>query len=697
MAIICRLISALAALCIAAGLIACGGGGGNAPASNLAPQADAGNPHSDGQASGAASVAVIASPPPLGPPPSIALSKTEPLSETVRLSLDGTVLGAVTWYADLKLLGTGNVADQHAIPWNTLGLANGSHLLIALIQPASGPAIELRRTVTISNSPVTLNAAVSGTTGTIQVDVRAASSGGITRVAATFDGTDFGALTQPNACSRACGGSNDVYRFTIDANQAGSGAHAMVITASDANGASRTLTLDVPVSNAPGLSLIAPPEGALVFGTLSLSGSTTSDKPGQITTTARLGDLEFLSTTASTFTGSLNLSGLAPGPYTLTVRSSDSAGQPRQIVRSVVVTSSAALAYTPVFTLPLGGRLLAAQGRQILYASGDGSVLLRDLLTGSEHALSGASTIQYLSGWKLDAGRVVAFGKGTDCVLYCVYLWASDGSRTNLSLTNPHSRASNIGGGWAYDLHPQIHGDYVLWVNDKAEGTGHYTLHRLSTGEVRKVAAPAGVNYVGNNEFDFVVTGTAVEVWFWGQTAGEGISSQFDIFRWASDTGTATRITAGGKRHIYPQVDPASAAWQQSPVGGSVDGAFSLISSPRQAASPITLTERATQFRLNDGVLAWMEAPGPSSRALRAAQGGIIRTLSSLGSANLLANREGWVVYTEDGKTYTWNAVTAATRLRLDVTPTQVEVADGALVFTLGTSVYRVVLDNSNP
>ncbi len=69
------------------------------------------------------------------------------------------------------------------------------------------------------------------------------------------------------------------------------------------------------------------------------------------------------------------------------------------------------------------------------------------------------------------------------------------------------------------------------------------------------------------------------------------------------------------------------------------------------------------------------------------------RTLSSLNSGNLLANRGGWVIYTEASKTYSWNATTGITRLRLDVSPSQLEVADGALVFTLGSALYRVVLD----
>jgi hypothetical protein len=51
------------------------------------------------------------------------------------------------------------------------------------------------------------------------------------------------------------------------------------------------------------------------------------------------------------------------------------------------------------------------------------------------------------------------------------------------------------------------------------------------------------------------------------------------------------------------------------------------------------------------------------------------------------------VVYAEGGKAYSWNAATGIDRLRLDVAPAQAFVASGSMIFTLGTSVYRVALD----
>jgi hypothetical protein len=281
-----------------------------------------------------------------------------------------------------------------------------------------------------------------------------------------------------------------------------------------------------------------------------------------------------------------------------------------------------------------------------------------------------------------------------------VYLWSGSGAVTNLSSANPYSRASNIGGGWAYDLLPVLRGDHVLWVNDKAadtgaatSATGRYTLHQISTGTYTRIGVPTGVNYLGNNAYDFSVNGGVVDFWFWGQTGGEGTASQFDIFRWRSDTGLSTRITSGGSRQIYPQVDGARAAWQQSPVGGSSDGSFALTATALSSVAPASLAAKATSFQLRDGVLAWVETPTTTSRALKASAGSTTSTLSNLSTATLLANGGGRVAYGEGGKTYTWTASTSQTTLRLDTAPGQVFIAGGALVFTVGSSVYQVGLE----
>jgi hypothetical protein len=629
--------------------------------------------------------------------PSIVVDRAEPLAGTVTLSLSKAVTGTVTWFVDLRQVGTGPT-----LSWNTSTVSNGSHLLIARVQPsADAAAYEIRRTVNVSNSSITVSTSVSGTTGTIAVDAIPGSPFGITSVSAAFDGVPAGTLTAPNACASRFGcGTNNAYRFNVDAAAAKSGNHTMVFTITDGSGATQTVSVPVPIANPPVLSLNAPAEGAFVFGTLQVSGTATSDKAGAVTVTARLGDLQFLQTTSSPFAASYDVSGLAPGAYTLTVRASDNGNLATQVQRTVIVTTSASLAYSPVFTLPAGGQLLAAEGSRVLYSAADGAVRMRDLSGASDVALAGSATIQYVTGWRLSAGRAYAYGKGADCVLYCIYQWGTDGSVANLTNPNPFSRASNIGGGWAYDQHPVARDGYVVWVNDKAadtgaatSATGRYTVFDVQAGTYARVGVPAGVNYLGNWNYDFAVTGGVLHFWFWGQTGGEGTSSSFDVFRWRSDTGVSARVTSGGARNIYTQTDGVRAAWQQSPVGGNAGDTFTLVSQPLAGGATTTWSSSATSFLLREGLLAWVETGAGGARALKAATTAQVYTLSSLSTAALLAVGGGQVAYAQQGKVHTFDGASGQSRLRVDALPGgAVFITGGALVFSIGGSVYRVAL-----
>ena len=60
---------------------------------------------------------------------------------------------------------------------------------------------------------------------------------------------------------------------------------------------------------------------------------------------------------------------------------------------------------------------------------------------------------------------------------------------------------------------------------------------------------------------------------------------------------------------------------------------------------------------------------------------------------------DGQVIFSEGGKTYSWNATTGISTLRLDTTPTQTFITNGSAYFVIGDdhssrkTVYRVSLD----
>lgn len=620
--------------------------------------------------------------------PTISLGQSEPLSGSVNLSLSGTVAGAVTWYQDLQLLGSASQTSSGALTWNTTGVPNGTHLLLARIQTGTNTFQEVRRSVEVRNSAVTLSASVSGVTGTINVDARATSVNGLSQLSATLDGQPLGTLNQPNACSRFCSGTNDVWRFPINAASTGSGAHTVVLNAVDLAGDSKSLTVSVPISNAPSLNLVTPVDGAFVHGTLQLSGTVSSDKPGAVAVSATLGSVSVPVTQAASFTGSFDLTSVPGGSYTLTVIARDADGITSQQQRQVVVTGTAGQSYTPNWVLPNGASLLAAEGNRVLMKASDGGVLSRNISTGTEVVLQDAAGVQYANDWQLSSGSAYAYGKAADCVLYCVYRWDGSGQRSNLTNPNPYSQTSNVGGGWAYDLHPVVKDGYALWINQGAKPE-RFTLLEIGTGSYRKIDIPAGANYLGNWQYDLAVRAGVVHVFYWAQTGGTGTSSAFDVYQWRSDTGSSTQLSTTGQRSIYVQTDGERVAWQQSAAGGSVDGSFSLMARPIDSGPAAQLSSTTTQFMLKDGVLAWSESAS-GNLALKVATSAATSTLSTQSTARMLAVGNGRVAFAQQGKLYLWDSTTGQTQQRVEVVPDQTFLTGGYLLFRIGTAVYRV-------
>ena len=623
-------------------------------------------------------------------PPAIVLNQEQPLSGSVQLALSGGgSYASVSWYADLRLLGQGSGATQ-ALNWNTSTEGNGQHLLLAKVQVSPDAYIELRRSVSVSNSNLALSSSVAGSTGTILVDARASSEYGIATVTALFDGQDAGSLSAPNACSRWCSGSNDVYRFTVDAATAGSGNHSMVLTATDKAGVKKSVTVAVPVSNLPIISLTAPVDGAFVTGSLRVAGSASSDKSGELRVTASLGDYALLNTTGASFDTSFSLAGVTPGSYTLTLRATDSSNASTVLQRTVTVTS-AALAYPELFTIGAGGQLLAVEGDRVLYRAVDGSVRLRHVIARTEVELAQAASINYANDWQLSEGLVYVYGKGSDCVLYCIYQWTGGGVMSNLSNAKRAAATELIDQVQSTDLHPVARQGYVIWISE----SNWYTLHHVASGSFTKIPQPTGTSYLGNWNYDFLVGANGVEFYYWARTGGSDQAAFYDIFKWSAATASSTRISAGGARAIYPKTDGQSVVWLQSPSSSAIGTAISLMSLPVGGGTASEITSSASEsFWLRDGVLGWRET-GSTGNSLKAHALGQTSVVSPLNSALLYGAGAGQLVFGEQGKTYSWDAATRARQLRIDASPNQVWITGQQMYFVVGAAqtVFRLTLD----
>jgi hypothetical protein len=644
-----------------------------------------------------------------GAAPEIVVSSDEPASGSVQLSIgNGFTYPSVSWYSDLRLIGTSTTGAGNPVTWNTSTETNSAHLIVAKIQVASDSYTEVRKVISVANSNLALAAQVSGTTGTINVDVSASSQYGIARVEAAFDGAPQPSLIEPNASSGRFSSSFNVYRFSVNAAQAGSGSHTMVVTAIDKQGARKSVTVPVPISNLPLITLSSPADGALVSNTLSLTGTSSSDRPGAVTTTASLGDYQFLSTTNANFTGTMSLASLPAGSYTLTVRATDSSKSVTVLQRTVTVTSSSALAFQPNFTLGTGGQFIKLDNSDpalLLYRAADGSYRVRNTNTQTEVSLQGVDAIRHLYNWEMEGGNVFVSSLGTtgigsnDCVNSCIFMWDTTGKRSNLSNANTY-----LG---IYEQYPRAHGNDVIWINAAGSNPGSFTRYNTATKTFSKITQPAGANYLINTDYDFAVDASGNIAFFYGaQTGGEGASSTFDVYRWSSATNNSTKLSSGGARSIYPKTDGQRVIWQQT-TPGSTSGPFTLLAQAASGGAITTLSSNAGNFQLRDGLAAWTESattqttgrfPGTTTTVtgLKASTSdNQIYQLSTVPSVNLYAVSGGNVIFGEAGKVYSWNATTKRSTLLLETAPTQLMAVGKTVYFVMGSTqvVYKISID----
>ena len=644
--------------------------------------------------------------------PAPGISVAANLSGEVLLKLDNNVAyPSVTWFCDTVQVGKGTGVGN-GLNWNTTTTANGQHLILAVVTLAGGSTLSVRQSVNVSNSNLAVSASASGTTGTIAINVTASSNFPITTVSATLDGISLGLLTAPNACSKYCSGTNNLYQFTINSVSAGSGAHSVVVTATDNSGSSKITTLALTISNPPSLVLSSPVDGGFINGAglLNISGNMSSDKAGAVTVTAFLGGLPIgLTQGGTTFSGSFSLAGLPAGPYTLTLSARDSGAVTTTLQTSIVVASSDALTYTPAFSMGAGGQLITVDNSNpalLLYVASDGSYRVRNNSLNSEVILQGAAAIPHRYNWTMDGGYVFMEGGWlgsttagyTDCPLDCIYQWTPAGVKTNISNASPNSPSSRVGGGYAYEQYPRAHGGYVIWIDWVGPNPGTYTLYNVAQASYSVINQPAGANYLGNTSVDFAVINNVVNFFYWANTG----TSTYDIYQWNSATRSSTKLSGGTTRSIYPQTDGQRVAWSQAPTSGS--GTSSLVAQSVNGGAQTLLSTCMNSFTLAGGVLAWIECTASTNAqglatttitGLKASNSaGTVTTITSNSSATLYGAGGGHVIYGLQSKLYDWNASTASSSLLVDSVPGMVMVSGNTVYFTLGSSqaVYQVTL-----
>ncbi|MFT7772490.1 Ig-like domain-containing protein [Roseateles sp.] len=568
----------------------------------------------------------------------IGVDKAEPLAGAATLTLTGPVAGLqVAWYADLKQVGTGT-----SVAWDTSTAGNGVRQVMARVQLAGTRTVDVKRNLTVANASfTTLAANVSGTSGSIIVTVFAQSPIGTASVTASVDGAFLGTLTAPNACF-GCSPPYRDYQFIVDGRALGSGAHAMKVVAVDSQGLSKELAVDLNIANTPQLSISGPMDGSFVYDKISVAGQVSSDRPGAVNVDVKLGDLSIIQGTAPAFSGSYDVSGLAPGPYTVTVKATDSAGVSTIEQRQIVKASSAALAYAPVRSLGADARLLAVEGDRVLYIAGDKSLHLLDTAAGTELALQVGALKAPDGQGLISGGRVYVNATDGRCPNGCLYQWDSNGVVKDVAIGNPWSQSQP-------PQNPIARSGYVLWAN----GAYSLTLYDVAAGTYRQIKPDPAVS-MGNVHFDMAMVGGALNVFYWGDSGD--VSKSLDVYRWSAATGTAVNLSAGGQKDFYVSSDGTRVAWLQSPLSGTDKRTVVSASAAGGPVSVVSAESAAEYVSLKDGVLVWMEASSGNSFAIKASTTTGTSTLTTSAIFRPLGNEAGYVFYGAGGRTYYWNA-----------------------------------------
>lgn len=222
-------------------------------------------------------------------PPSVSISAPgggSTVSGTIAVTASATDAGgvaAVQFKVDGVNVGAEDTAAPYSVVWNTTGVANGSHTVVAIARDAAGnSATSESVTVSVANdqgSPedktapsvsVTAPGANATLSGTVPVTAAAFDNVGIAGVQFKVDGADLGAEDPTTP-----------YSVQWNTNNASNGIHTIVAVARDAAGNSATSTeVIVTVKNdlaSPSVSITSPAAGATLSGTVSVTANASDD------------------------------------------------------------------------------------------------------------------------------------------------------------------------------------------------------------------------------------------------------------------------------------------------------------------------------------------------------------------------------------------------------------------------------------
>jgi hypothetical protein len=267
---------------------------------------------------------------PPAPLPSIELDQPEPLESSTHVTLGNASTNL--WGAfGVDTLPFPLAQDaKAALTLDPGTLTTGTHLIYAMFEAPQSPVSYLiSRSVQTHNSKLAVN--LLGTAQNVKgFDdyVLASSDAGIASVVASVNDAPLATVTAPNACvPRPCaaGQSFNGYHLFINTQNLPPGSYQLALKATDNAGNTASYPGYFTLPAATMADLDSPVDGAVVSGTLHVSGTFSSATPGALEVMVTLsGILAYDKTVANTgeaapFAADISLAGVTPGYHTLGV------------------------------------------------------------------------------------------------------------------------------------------------------------------------------------------------------------------------------------------------------------------------------------------------------------------------------------------------------------------------------------------
>lgn len=260
--------------------------------------------------------------------PSIELDQPEPLENPTQITLGNAtdLSGEIT--VDTLPLPTSQIAHP-TLTLNPGSMTSGTHIVYAMfaVEQPSAAVLLISRSVQTHNSKLAIDSIkLVSSLGVLDDYLLATADTGIASMVASVDATAVETVVAPNACVPppcAAGQAFNGYHLSADVHNLTLGAHTFGAEATDNAGNTDSYRTVIPLPVPASGTLDSPVDGAVVSGTLPVSGTFSSGTPGALEIMITLNGNPIYNTTVAntgvvtSFSGEPSLSGVAPGYHNL--------------------------------------------------------------------------------------------------------------------------------------------------------------------------------------------------------------------------------------------------------------------------------------------------------------------------------------------------------------------------------------------